>query len=147
MFFVPWFTLKKAYLQSLKNNFALFAWFHSAICEERIIIHQSFLAIFDLGAAVIHRVCHLYSAVVGTMLSFARDLGVSVIKQDNISKRLILLTCLSTEGNLRIKTFWGKGKTLVPAHEKGHWEWWNWQHTGKESMGALNNHKRNCSSW
>jgi len=73
-------------LQALKSNFALFAWFLSAIYEERIIIHQSFLAIFDLGAAVIHRVCHLHSAVVGTMLSFARDLGASSLNKITLAK-------------------------------------------------------------
>lgn len=43
--------------------------------EERISIHQSFSAIFDLGAAAIWRVYHLHSAIVGAIFSFARHLG------------------------------------------------------------------------
>jgi len=68
---------KGFYSLVLKSNLVLLGWFCSAIYEERISIHQSFPAILDLGAAVLCRVCHLHSAIAGTMLSFARDLGFS----------------------------------------------------------------------
>lgn len=74
-FFVPLVTFLKAYSLALKSNLVLLAWLHSAIHEEKMSIHQSFLAIFDLGAMAIKGICCLYSAVVGVMLSFSRDLG------------------------------------------------------------------------